>query len=127
VIAGDFHYGEIEMRRHRSTNIRSIICWEFVYWLFSGYGTRPNRAVISLVGLVFASALLFWLSGSFPLLSDALQYSVAVSTFLKVEPDKFTPSIQLNRFAAWVQLVEATAAVVLIALFVLALRTRLRR
>ena len=127
VIAGDFHYGEIEMRRHRSTNIRSIICWEFVYWLFSGYGTRPNRAVISLVALVFASALLFWLSGSFPLLSDALQYSVAVSTFLKVEPDKFTPSIQLNRFAAWVQLVEATAAVVLIALFVLALRTRLRR
>jgi uncharacterized protein YjbI with pentapeptide repeats len=46
--AGDFYYGEMEMRRHeRETRLgERVIIWP--YWLVSGYGLRASRALFAL-------------------------------------------------------------------------------
>jgi hypothetical protein len=67
--AGDLYYGEMEMRRHsppaalergrtRARGDRAIL---HAYWLLSGYGLRPARALASLaVTLLVGAALLRW-------------------------------------------------------------------
>ena len=44
--AGDFYYGEMEMRRHSAPFGERSILW--LYWLFSGYGLRATRALLAL-------------------------------------------------------------------------------
>lgn len=58
--AGDLYYGEMEMRRHaRSTGSRwrqgnVVILW--LYWLISGYGLRPARALVALALVILLGA-----------------------------------------------------------------------
>ena len=60
--AGDFYYGEMEMRRHgeESDAERAIIS---LYWLVSGYGLRASRALIALVVTVLLFTCLFSIPG----------------------------------------------------------------
>ena len=60
--AGDFYYGEMEMRRHgeESGPERAIIS---LYWLVSGYGLRASRALIALVVTVLLFTCLFSIAG----------------------------------------------------------------
>jgi uncharacterized protein YjbI with pentapeptide repeats len=67
--AGDLYYGEMEMRRlasyhqgddgsRRSRSERGILT---AYWLFSGYGLRASRALVSLaITIIVGAALLQW-------------------------------------------------------------------
>jgi uncharacterized protein YjbI with pentapeptide repeats len=56
--AGDFYYGEMEMRRHGNGSRleRAVI---FLYWLVSGYGLRASRALLALALTVLLFAVLF--------------------------------------------------------------------
>lgn len=68
--AADLYYGEMQMRRHRSSSVasdrertRARIDRPILhgYWLLSGYGLRPTRALVSLaVTLLLSAALLHW-------------------------------------------------------------------
>src|ERR1022692_5280189 len=54
--AGDFYYGEMEMRRRAANRAERILLW--AYWLISGYGMRAWRGVALRVPLLLpANAL----------------------------------------------------------------------
>jgi uncharacterized protein YjbI with pentapeptide repeats len=61
--AGDFYYGEMEARRHASTNSRAerLILW--FYWALSGYGQRAARALTWLAGLLVTVTLVLTMFG----------------------------------------------------------------
>jgi hypothetical protein len=119
-LAGDFHYGELEMRRHERGPFRSLLCWEFLYWFVSGYGTRPAPAFGWLCLLTILGALLYWWSAAPDKgFLDALRFSVAVTTLQKRE--------DTGEVGGWVRVVQTILGAVLIALFVLAVRMRLKR
>jgi hypothetical protein len=117
-LAGDFHYGELEMRRHIKGPIGSILCLEFLYWLLSGYGTRPWRALFALMASIVGAALLYLAFGEESGLVGALRYSAAVATLQTRETATST---------SWIRVVQLPTSAVLIALLVLAVRMRLKR
>jgi uncharacterized protein YjbI with pentapeptide repeats len=56
--AGDFYYGEMEMRRHGTAGFfEHAVIW--LYWLVSGYGLRASRALVALALTVLVFAGLF--------------------------------------------------------------------
>lgn len=132
--AGDFHYGEKEMRRKNPDTSWGLWFVLSAYWLVSGYGERWVRPLLWLAGLLVistigylwfglslkgSSAALMWWTGLD--LATALEYSMRVMTLLK--PDNLVP-------VGWsraVNLVQSLLGPVLIGLFALALRQRLRR
>jgi hypothetical protein len=126
VRSGDFHYGEMEMRRREYSSLWRRMLWpEAWYWLTSGYGTRPLRAFLALVVIVV-------LSGSWYLWHDALffgwnefrafRFSLAVATLQRPEiPPGFSD------LGLWLYRLEAVLAPIQAALFGLALRMRLKR
>jgi uncharacterized protein YjbI with pentapeptide repeats len=132
--AGDFHYGEKEMRRKNSR--RGSWFFLTLYWLASGYGERYWRPVICatillaicaagyvVLGLVpagkGASLALSWKSGWDWL--RGLHYSFQVMTLLK--PEDLVPI----GYAKAVRTFEMLAGPILLGLFPLALRQRLKR
>ena len=68
--AGDLYYGEMEMRRHSrrpgkhqrgSAHSRGDRLLLTIYWVISGYGMRPVRALASLaLALIVGAAVLHW-------------------------------------------------------------------
>jgi len=132
--AGDFHYGEKEMRRKNPETPWGLWFALSLYWLVSGYGERWVRPLLWLVGLLAISTLgylWFGLSpksagggatcGAGPDLWTTIEYSVRVMTLLK--PDNLAP----EGWSRLVNLVQSLLGPVLIGLFALALRQRLRR
>jgi hypothetical protein len=60
--AGDFYYGEMEMRRHgQASRPERLVIW--LYWLVSGYGLRASRALVALGITVIAFAVALYLVG----------------------------------------------------------------
>jgi uncharacterized protein YjbI with pentapeptide repeats len=60
--AGDFYYGEMEMRRHGGgSRPERVVIW--LYWLLSGYGLRASRALAALVITVIAFAVALYMFG----------------------------------------------------------------
>jgi hypothetical protein len=123
--SGDFHYGEMETRRRECGRLGSVLCPEFLYWAFSGYGIGYLRALIVLVCLIViaASIYMFWGGGAFK--NDffgSLLFSLQVATLQK--PLLLSGATDLAR---WVYALESIVVPVQAALFVLALRMRLKR
>ncbi len=62
--AADFHYGEMEMRRHDMTSTpraeRGLL---HLYWLLSGYGLRASRALVGLAVAMLITTLLLMAFG----------------------------------------------------------------
>ena len=56
--AGDFYYGEMELRRRQLARFRGSLLW--LYWLVCGYGEKPLRAltVFSCMWLLLAGLLM---------------------------------------------------------------------
>jgi uncharacterized protein YjbI with pentapeptide repeats len=133
--AGDFHYGEKEIRRKSSETGLLLKLFLWIYWLLSGYGERYLRPLIwAAILLIVSTALYLWLGllpkvgadmlGNKLQLEDwrrALFYSLRVMTLLK--PDDFVPSEP----AQWVNFVQGIFGPLLFGLFALALRQRLKR
>lgn len=124
VRAGDFHYGEMEMKRREYGFPWRWLSWEFIYWMLSGYGVGHVRASLILVGLVFGFAWLYYGTspGTFANFSEALRYSVAVAALQRPE----TPA-SFGESQRWLHLVEAILGPLQIGFFALALRMRLKR
>lgn len=123
--AGDFHYGEMEMRRRQDGWRRRFLSPEFLYWALSGYGTGYIRASLWLLFLAVGPAGVYWWSSSVAFSSDflkALYFSIQVAT-LQRPP---TPH-GLSAGGQWLQLAQTILGPVQIALFALALRMRLKR
>jgi hypothetical protein len=107
------------MRRHGYGAFGSLLCWEFLYWLISGYGIRPAPAFAWICALTGVGALLYWWLGPVQSFSEALRFSVAVTTLQKREDP--------SDIGGWIRAIQTILGAVLIALFVLAVRMRLKR
>jgi uncharacterized protein YjbI with pentapeptide repeats len=130
--AGDFHYGEKEMRRQNPDSPRGLRFFLTLYWLFSGYGERYLRPLMWAGVLFMASTLgyLWWGlypkdGGSILVLTSvrdwlrAAHYSLRVMTFLK--PDDLLPLSYAKAINTFQTLLGPT----FLGLFALALRQRL--
>jgi hypothetical protein len=130
--SGNFHYGELEMHRRASKWRWFPLYWYNLYWLSSGYGERPLRALLTLVGLLLAlTGVLFLLGGVEEKIADgwnktgfwqALLYVFQQGTLQK--PDWLKPATTGGKFLSALMpvLIPGQAA-----LFFLALRNRLGR
>jgi uncharacterized protein YjbI with pentapeptide repeats len=136
--AGDFHYGEKEMRRQNPDTALGLRFFLMLYWLFSGYGERYLRPLLW-AGLLFAGSTfgyMWWglrlkdgsssLTWTYPWINSwdwlrAAYYSFRVMTFLK--PDDWVPL----RYAQIINTVQTLLAPFFLGLFALALRQRLKR
>jgi hypothetical protein len=122
--SGDFHYGEMEMKRREAGRFGRVFCVEFVYWLSNGYGTRWPRAAALLFAfvLLFAGVYRFSETRTPLALADWLLFSVQTATFQKP-----APPFPLSRASAWAQFAESVLGPAQIAMLILALRMRVRR
>lgn len=121
VRAGDFHYGEMEMKRHEYGWRAG---WEFLYWALSGYGTRPLRALVVLASLVLGFAIAYHYANpaAFGDFREALLFSLSATALQR--PEVPTGVGLLTRA---LHVAQAILGPVQIALLVLALRMRLKR
>jgi uncharacterized protein YjbI with pentapeptide repeats len=132
--AGDFHYGEKQVRRKSSETGFLLKLFLGIYWLLSGYGERYLRPLIWAAILLIVSTFLYLKLGISPEGSPtplnigkagdcfrAIDYSFRVMTLLK--PEHF----QLSDGAQWVNTFQTILGPILFGLFALALRQRLKR
>lgn len=132
--AGDFHYGEKEMRRRNPETRRLLRSLLTLYWLFSGYGERYMRPLIWAGGLLAVSATGYLLLGLSPKDQEAILdvtnwwdwlkpsfYSLRVMTLLR--PDDLVPI----GFAKIVHAMQSLLGPLFLGLFALAVRQRLKR
>ena len=133
--AGDFHYGEKEMRRRNPETSRGLKFWLTLYWLIGGYGERWVRPLLwAVFFLVAFAALYLWLGlqpkngGQTLALTnkrdwiEAALYSFRVMIFLK--PDDFVP---VGLVAKFLNAIQSILGPVLLGLLALAVRQRLKR
>jgi uncharacterized protein YjbI with pentapeptide repeats len=130
--ASDFHYGEKEMRRRNPETSRGLKFWLTLYWLMSGYGERWLRPLMWAAGLFLVSTLcyLHWdllqpPKGT-PLNSphwwEICLYSLQVMTLLRpsyLEPVQFGGRV--------IYVLQSILGPILLGLFALALRQKLKR
>jgi hypothetical protein len=116
--AGDFYYGEMEMRR-RSTQTRwaeRAVLWG--YWALSGYGQRAGRALLALLVLVAV------VTGVLGLTGVAFEDAVRIAVGAVVLRD---PGTRLPEAGQWTVMMARVFGPVLLALTVLAVRARVKR
>jgi uncharacterized protein YjbI with pentapeptide repeats len=133
--ACDFHYGEKEMRRQNPETSWGLWLWLNLYKWVAGYGERYWRPLLWAVGLIVVSAALYLWLGLRPKTGDQTFlnitspwdwfrsgfYSLRVMTLLKPE------DLEPYRYAKLVHAFESLAGPILLGLFALALRQRLKR
>ena len=131
--AGDFHYGEKEMRRRNpetSWGLRLLLC---LYWAVSGYGERYLRPLIWAAGLLLVSTFLYlwWgllrVKDSGPIADCARMwktglYSLKVMILLK--PSNFEP---IGLGGDFIYTFQSIVGPILLGLFALAIRQKLKR
>ncbi len=133
--AGDLYYGEMEMRRRaplplgrgrvRAFCDRMIIT---AYWALSGYGLKASRAFLAWVVLTLIGAFAFQRWGISPTPSFKRSVLFAIeSTSSLVRPAHLPEGYELSGAAEAIQLVLRLSGPVLIGLFLLALRARVKR
>lgn len=125
--AGDFYYGEMEMRRLAATTRRTekLILW--VYWLLSGYGQRAGRAMTALGVLVATVCVLLFtvgLPGAMVWTGARIDQALRIGTGAVVFRDA---GQALTSAGNWTVMVARFAGPVLLALAVLAVRARVKR
>jgi uncharacterized protein YjbI with pentapeptide repeats len=132
--AGDFHYGEKEMRRQNPETPSGLRFFLTLYWLFSGYGERYSRPILWAGFLFVLSTIGYLWWGLHPKAGGpslawinvwdwlrAAHYSFRVMTLLK--PDDWVPL----RYAQVINTIQTLLGPVFLGLFALALRQRLKR
>ena len=124
-LSGDFHYGEMEAKRREYGWPKRILCPEFLYWASSGYGIGYIRAFASLLFLLAGAAVLYYFFGGIAFecnLQNAFLFSLQTAALLRpMRPDGFTVA------GEWIQVAESILVPIQAALFILALRMRLKR
>jgi uncharacterized protein YjbI with pentapeptide repeats len=133
--ASDFHYGEKEMRRKNPETSRGLWLLLILYWLVSGYGERWIRPLVWAAALLVVCAILYlflgvspknggaalaWTSGRDWL--ESLLYSFRVMTILR--PDDLVP---VGLTAKFLSAIQSILGPIILGLFALAVRQRLKR
>lgn len=122
--AGDFYYGEMEMRREGASNLveRGVLT---LYWLVSGYGLRAARALVAFLLMVLLLAVGFQTIG----LEDPEGFSQTLAWTLStsISLTRSVEQVSLTPTGAYLNVLARVLGPVLLALFVLALRSRVRR
>lgn len=135
--AGDFHYGEKEMRRNNPETPRILRFFLILYWAISGYGERYVRPLIWAGLLLVGCAFLYLQLGlqpkceiqqqfSLESLSSwitASNFSLRVMTLLRAH-DVASPVTPIGKLIVTFQ---SLLGPLFLGLFVLAIRQRLRR
>jgi hypothetical protein len=116
--AGDFYYGEMEMRRHSAETPRAERAILWVYWLLSGYGQRAARAVAALLVVIAVVGAL--LAGWGQPAAEAARIAVGAVVLRE-------PGAELTAAGQWTVMVARVLGPVLLALAVLAVRARVKR
>lgn len=116
--AGDFYYGEMEMRRHSAETPRAERGILAVYWLLSGYGQRAARAIAALLVVIVVVGVLLAVWGQPP--ADAARIAVGAVVLRE-------PGAELTEAGQWTVMVARVLGPVLLALAVLAVRARVKR
>jgi hypothetical protein len=121
--AGDFYYGEMEMRRHGTAD-RSERAILTLYWLVSGYGLRAARALGWLAAAIIAGALLLDWFGFRPdrAFGRSLLFAVESSISLLRAPE-----VRLTASGEVVQIALRLLGPLFVGLALLALRGRVKR
>ena len=90
--AGDFHYGEMEMRRLAQPVVLRHVSLTALYKYLSGYGEQHGLALFWLLFFVFVLfPALYLLVGAFGEPAGAVLHSLEISTFLKPESAAAVP------------------------------------
>lgn len=121
--AGDFHYGEKEMRRKNPETSWSLWLLLVFYWLFSGYGERVLRPILWTLGLFVVCAVAYesLTLGKSPTWGEAAIYSFQVTAFFR--PQDFV----LPAWAKVIYTLQSLLGPLLLGLFALAVRQKLKR
>ncbi len=123
--AADFYYGEMEMRRNdKDTPLVDRLILN-LYWLTSGYGLRASRSFISLATIVISATVGLQKFG----FSDGpVCWSTATLYTLKsVLPSFKNTGVTLTLTGECIEIVVRFTSPILLALFFLALRGRVKR
>jgi uncharacterized protein YjbI with pentapeptide repeats len=122
--AGEFHFGEKEMRRKATGFRRDPILW--FYWLLSGYSERGGRtrSVVWLLILWLVGAYIYKITGFNDIVPKSYHFFHSLKTI-------FLPQIPEGHFqsfiGSWVEVIQSILGKIQIALIILSLRQRLRR
>jgi len=132
--AGDFHYGEKEMRRKKPETPWGLRLLLVFYWLFSGYGERMLRPILWTLGLSVVCAVAYLCdpslkeaipgnltSGKNPTWGEVAIYSFQVTAFFR--PQDFG----LSAWAKVIYTLQSLLGPLLLGLFALAVRQKLKR
>jgi uncharacterized protein YjbI with pentapeptide repeats len=124
--AGDFYYGEMEMKRRQLNPLGQIPFW--IYRILSGYGESYPRALFWLIVMWLLFAVLFTVVGY----TDEWGNHADLWRSLIYSAQSMTPFHELNItfHSAWgkaIKLVASVLGVIQIALFGLALQRRFKR
>jgi len=125
--AGDFYYGEMEMRRRSLATSRAERWILSSYWLLSGYGQRAGRALTAIGVLVVAVSVLLLtvgLPGEHVWTWVQVDQSARIAMGAVVFRDA---GQQLTPAGTWTVMIARFLGPVLLALAVLAVRTRVKR
>jgi len=133
-LAGEFHYGEMECKRKGITSQWPALAWArqnlgLLAWYkyFSGYGERPFRTFCWIVFLLPVFAGIYWFLDTLPR-QDFVYYlwelSVKAAFLQRIGETGNEPIRALGKFF---YLLQSVLCPTLIALFILALRRRVRR
>lgn len=123
--AGDFHYGEMEMKRASQRSPWRYVSTATAYKYLSGYGEKHGLALFWLVILIFAIfPILFVLLGVTNSVGDAILHSLEVPAFLKSEPNSTVGSSVLVKV---LETCERFVVYVLAILFTMAAKRRLQK
>lgn len=133
--SGDLYYGEMEMRRLatlpqsrgrvRALCDRSIIT---AYWLLSGYGLKASRALLAWLILLFVAALALSRWGISPTPTFARSALVAVEgSSSLIRPARLPQHSAFTGPGEAIELALRVLGPILVGLFLLALRARVKR
>ena len=122
--AADFYYGEMEMRRHSTERglPEQAVVW--IYWALSGYGLRALRAFFALLLLVCAGTLALRYTG---FESGCVTFQKAAISSLRSIVPGMRYQESLTPAGSVIEIVLRAVSPLLIALWILALRNRVKR
>jgi hypothetical protein len=127
--ANEFHYWSMELLRKEGWRELGLI--GTLYWALSGYGERPRRAFLVLVGIWAFFALLYMVAGSIEHVGQPFLYSLAAMVRLTDVPamTSLTKQLQPSEPGLFQLLVttEGTLGPLQIALLALAVRRKVMR
>jgi uncharacterized protein YjbI with pentapeptide repeats len=121
--AGDFYYGEMEMRRKGHAGIgEQLALW--LYWSLSGYGLRPLRSLGALLVLIVLSSYLLVHYG----FTTPRTYSESASASLAATVNlEFLKPQDFNGTGQWIRIVMRILGPTLFGLTILGFWGRVKR